>query len=216
MVNKDLKKCIIDIAYNNKMGHIGSSFACIDIIDWIFSKKKQKDDIFILSNGHASLALYAILEKYYGLNANNLFLKHGLHPHLDEDNKIYCTTGSLGQGITVAIGRALGNPNINIHCMVSDGETYEGSFWESLRFINDKNISNIFIYVIANGLSAYDTINTKDLIDKISKFNRGNIAVFSDMNMPIEELNNKHLTGLLAHYHVLNDDEYKNIIALLS
>jgi transketolase N-terminal domain/subunit len=89
----NLKKIILDIAYKNKLGHLGSYFSSVDVIDEIYSQM-GKDDIFILSSGHAALALYACLEKYHGINAEEMFLKHGGHPHRDEENKIYCSTGS--------------------------------------------------------------------------------------------------------------------------
>ena len=107
------------------------------------NKNKNKEDIFILSSGHAALALYAVLEKYEGKNAEELFLKHGGHPHRDEENGIYCSTGSLGLGITVAVGRALANKNRKVHVLISDGESAEGSVWEALRFIQENNLTNI-------------------------------------------------------------------------
>ncbi|NDB28386.1 hypothetical protein EB169_03510, partial [archaeon] len=160
--DKNLIKRILDISYKNKLSHLGSYFSCIDIIDDIF-KNKKNDDIFILSCGHAALALYCVIEKYYGIDAESLFLKHGGHPHLDEDNHIYCSTGSLGMGITVAIGRAIANPNKKVYCLISDGETAEGSIWEALRFIKEKNIKNIEIHCSCNGYAAYDNIDKEYL-----------------------------------------------------
>src|SRR5210317_1435094 len=98
MVSEE-KKRILEISYKNKLGHLSSYLSCYDIIDHIH-KIKNKHDIFILSCGHASLALYVALEKYYGINAEKLFEKHGGHPHLNESDQIYCSTGSLGTGIT--------------------------------------------------------------------------------------------------------------------
>ena len=71
---KELKQRIVDIAYKHKLGHLGSYLSSVDIIDKIF-QKKQPEDIFILSSGHASLAMYVCLEKYYGIDAEMLFLK---------------------------------------------------------------------------------------------------------------------------------------------
>ncbi|MGA1049672.1 MAG: hypothetical protein ACO3UU_16835, partial [Minisyncoccia bacterium] len=105
-----LEKRIIDISYKEKIGHLSSNLNAVNIIDEIY-QTKNKDDAFILSSGHAALALYAVLEKYHNLNAEALFHKHGVHPHRDIDNNIYCSTGSLGLGITVAVGYALANPN---------------------------------------------------------------------------------------------------------
>ena len=88
-----LKKRIAEIAFKHKLGHLGSYFSSVGIIDSIYKKMKD-DDIFILSSGHASLALYVCLEKYKGKNAEELFIKHGGHPHRDEESFIYCSTGS--------------------------------------------------------------------------------------------------------------------------
>ena len=150
----NLKKRILEIAYTNKLSHLGSYLSSVDIIDKIY-KIKNKEDIFILSSGHAALALYAVIEKYEGKNAEELFLKHGGHPHRDEDNGIYCSTGSLGMGITVAVGRAMANKNKKVYVLISDGECAEGSIWESLRYIQESNLSNIEVYVNGNGFAAY-------------------------------------------------------------
>ena len=163
MVDYNLYKRILDIAYKHKSSHLGSYFSAIDIIDEIFNSK-DKDDIFILSSGHAALAQYVAIEKYYGIDAEELFKKHGGHPHRDEENNIYCSTGSLGMGITVAVGRALANPNRKVYVLLSDGECAEGSVWESLRFIKEQNIENIEVYVNANGYAAYDTVDTHILL----------------------------------------------------
>ena len=85
----DLKKRILDIAYKNKLSHLGSYLSAVDIIDKIY-KKKNKEDIFILSSGHAALALYVVIEKYEGKDAEELFNKYGGHPHLAEKDGIYC------------------------------------------------------------------------------------------------------------------------------
>ena len=62
MVIKGLKKRILDIAFKNKLSHLGSYLSAVDIVDEIYNKK-DKNDIFILSSGHAALALYVVLEK---------------------------------------------------------------------------------------------------------------------------------------------------------
>ena len=64
----NLKKRITEIAYKNKLSHLGSYLSSVDIIDKIY-KTKDKEDIFILSSGHAALALYAVIEKYEGKDA---------------------------------------------------------------------------------------------------------------------------------------------------
>ena len=201
----DLKNRILEIAYKHKLGHLGSYISAVDIIDKIY-KSKHPDDIFILSSGHAALALYVILEKYEGKNAEELFLKHGGHPHLDEANGIYCSTGSLGLGITVAVGRALANKYRKVHVLISDGESAEGSVWEALRFIKDNNLPNIEVYVNVNGYCAYDKIDVKYLVDRLTVF-------LPNINIEYTSVNQyKFLKGLNAHYHVMSEKDYKTTL----
>ena len=121
MERQDLIERILDIAYANKLSHLGSYFSSVGIIEDIFSTKEE-EDIFILSSGHCAVALYVVLEKYLGHNAERLFLKHGGHPHRCEEDDLHCSTGSLGMGITAAVGRAVANPERTVHCLISDGE----------------------------------------------------------------------------------------------
>ena len=67
-----LEKRIIDISYTNNIGHLSSNLNAVNIIDEIYSTK-EKDEIFILSSGHAALALYVVMEKYENRDANYLF-----------------------------------------------------------------------------------------------------------------------------------------------
>lgn len=198
---KELKQRIIDIAYKHKLGHLGSYLSSVDIVDKIF-QKKQPEDIFILSSGHAALALYVCLEKYHGLDAEQLFLQQGGHPHLDEKNHIYCSTGSLGLGITVAVGRALANPKRKVFVLISDGECAEGSVWESLKVIYEMNISNIEVYVNVNGMAGYDEVNTEYLVNRLKVFLPSiNIEYTTVEQYPF-------LKGLNAHYHIMREHDY--------
>ena len=201
----DLKKRILEIAYKHKLGHLGSYLSAAEIVDEIY-ENKNPDDIFILSSGHAALALYAALEKYEDKNAEELFLKHGGHPHRDEENGIYCSTGSLGLGITVAVGRALANKNRKVHVLISDGESAEGSVWEALRFIKENNLSNIEVYVNVNGYAAYDKVDVKYLVDRLKVF-------LPTINIRYTSVNQyPFLRGLNAHYHVMSEEDYKSTL----
>lgn len=199
-----LIKRIINISYKNKLSHIGSCITSVEIIHNILKNKKEKD-IFILSEGHAGLAYYVVLEKLYGIDAEMLLEKHGVHPNRDPSNYIQVSTGSLGSGITIGVGMALANKKRTIHCLLSDGECAEGSVWESLRFIMERNISNIKIYVNMNGYSAYEEINKKYL-EKILRVFLPSIIIkkTSFKNIPF-------LKGLDAHYHVITDKEYASL-----
>lgn len=201
----DLKNRILEIAYKHKLGHLGSYLSSVNIIDKIYATK-DPEDIFILSSGHAALALYVVLEKYEGKNAEELFLKHGGHPHRCEKDGIYCSTGSLGLGITVAVGRALANKKRKVYVLISDGESAEGSVWEALRFIKENNLSNIEVYVNVNGYAAYDKIDTKYLVDRLKTF-------LPSINIEFTSVNQyPFLRGLNAHYHVMSEKDYKSTL----
>ena len=197
----DLQNRILDIAYKNRLSHLGSYFSALPIVKEI-SETKNKDDIFILSSGHAALALYVVLEKYEGKDAEDLFDKYGGHPHRNEDDGIYCSTGSLGLGLPVGIGRAIANKNRIVHVLISDGECAEGSIWESLRYIKESGLNNIKVYVNINGYSAYDKIDKKYLTDRLKVF-------LPDINIKYPFLN-----GLNAHYHIMSKNDYLEAINL--
>ena len=201
----DLKKRIVEIAYKHRLGHLCSYLSSVDIVDEIFSKMKE-DDIFILSSGHCALALYVCLEKYHGINAEDMFVKHGGHPHRDEENKIYCSTGSLGLGITIALGRAVANPNRKVWVLISDGESAEGSIWESLKTIKEDGINNIEVYVNINGLCAYKEVDVDYMSTRLKAF----LPTINLRYTTVEQY--PFLKGLNAHYHVMNEENYKQVL----
>ena len=204
----DLKKRLIEIAYKHKLGHLGSYLSALSIIDDIY-QKMNKDDIFILSSGHASLALYVCLEKYREQDAEALFLKHGGHPHWDEEAGIFCSTGSLGLGITVALGRAVANKNRKVWVLVSDGECAEGSVWEALKTIVEQDITNIEVHVNANGYAAYRDVDLVYLENRLKAFLPSiQIHYTSVEHFPF-------LKGLNAHYHIMKENDYQTALELL-
>src|SRR5690554_2275237 len=97
LLNKPEKR-ILEITYKKKLSHISSCLTAFRLIDNIYKVKKD-DEPFILDNGHAALALYVALEKWYFFDAEALFDQHGVHPNRDEKHKIWASTGSLGHGI---------------------------------------------------------------------------------------------------------------------
>jgi transketolase len=196
VINK-LNQRILDISKKHNLSHLGSCFTALPIIYDIYSKK-QLNDKFILSNGHAGLALYVVLEHFHNVDAEYLLTKHGIHPERDIENFIDVSTGSLGLGITIAAGIAISNPNINVYCLISDGECAEGSIWEALRFIDDENLSNIEIHANLNGWAAYKEVNTEKLTNKLKTFLPNINIHYTDVNEVI-----KFETPLAAHYTVI-------------
>lgn len=164
-----LQKRIIEVTYREKLCHLSSCLSAAPILEEIYALRKD-DEVFILSNGHAGVALYCLLEERYGVDPIKLLHKHGIHPGKDLENHLYCSTGSLGSGLPIAVGHALATPDKKVWCMISDGESAEGSIWESLRFINEHPVDNLEVYVNLNGLGAYDSIDVKYLSDRLKIF----------------------------------------------
>jgi len=210
VINLELKKRLLKLLYDHKEEHVGSCFTCIDIIEGIF-QKKQGDDILIVSNGHAAYALYVALEKHYEhVDADDLAERHGGHPNREESNHIYCSTGSLGSGIVIAVGRALANPRRKVYVTLSDGECAEGSVWEALRMIEEQNIKNIEVHVNCNGWACYDPIDVDYLERRLKAFLP---SVFIHRTN-LDELS--FLKGQNAHYMIMDEKEYKQGLKELS
>jgi transketolase len=201
----NLKQRILEIAFKNKIGHLGSYLSAVNIIDEIY-RTKAADDIFILSSGHAALALYVILEKYERKNAEELLIKYGGHPKRSERDGVYCSTGSLGLGITVAVGRALANKHRKVYVLISDGEAAEGSVWEALRYIEENNVKNIEVYVNINGYTAYDKVDVPYLVKRLQAFLPRIQLRYTTVN------HYPFLKGLNAHYHIMSEDDYKSVL----
>jgi len=199
-----IQQRIIDITYNEKLSHLSSTLSAAPIIEEIYNEKKD-DEVFILSNGHAGLALYCVLEEKYGIDPVMLLHKHGIHPGKDLENKIYCSTGSLGSGLPIAVGHAIANPNKNVYCMISDGECAEGSIWESLRYANVAKLNNLKIYVNINGMSAYEYLDNQYLILRLVAFLPSiNIRVSNPIEFDFAK-------GLLSHYYVMKPEDYETL-----
>ena len=207
-----LHKRLLKLLYEHNEEHVGSCFSCVDIIDNIFTNK-GKEDIFILSNGHAAYALYSVLEKYYDhINADNLVYNHGGHPNRDEENHIYASAGSLGMGVMIAVGRALANPERVVHTMISDGESTEGSVWEALRYIEEMNVKNIEVHVNANGYACYDEMDIDYLERRCRAFlPRIHFHRTTEQTFPFS-----FLKGLDAHYMKISESQYKQATKALN
>lgn len=204
-----LHKRILDISYKYNLSHLGSCLTAVDIIDSIYAKKEPKDK-FVLSSGHAGLALYVVLEKYGFGDAEIIFAHHGVHPDWCRECHIDCSAGSLGHGLPIALGMALANNKRRVYCLISDGECAEGSIWEALNIFESTRPKNLFLHVNLNGWGAYHKINSNALENTILAhipsmtdhvfFYRTNVEMYP------------FLKGQDAHYHVMNKDEYESTI----
>ncbi len=233
MKNKDLKKRILSLSYKYKLSHIGSCLTAVDIIDEIYATKK-KDEKFVLSCGHAGLALYVVIEKYEGIDAEKIWNHHGTHPDRCKECHIYCSSGSLGHGLPIAVGMALADRKKDVYCLISDGECSEGIIWEALRIAEEQKLGNLRIYCNMNGWGAYKEINNTEhsnlgyMLDRaipmrshvntealkvsrmMAEFHKNSPYLFmvkTNMNeWPI------WLQGQEGHYHIMTEEEYEKSI----
>jgi transketolase len=168
-IQKKLRQVLIEHIYQNNYSHLGSCLSSLDIIYFVYYTKKAKEK-FVLSNGHAALALYTVLQNNKLINSTEV-RKLNIHPDRNAKKNIDVSTGSLGQGLPISVGMALANPQINTYCLISDGECAEGSIWESLRIIQENKITNLKLILSVNGLGAYCKISKQLLKKRLLGFN---------------------------------------------
>lgn len=202
MKNQHLKKRILEISYKKGLSHIGSCINSVDIIADIY-EKKEMDDIFVLSNGHAGLALYVVIEANGGEKAEHLFNKSGVHTTRYPKLGLHVSTGSLGHGLGITIGMAIANPSRRFWVLLSDGESAEGSVWEGLRLAQELQLTNLKIFFTANGYSAYDLVSQKSLEEKVHVFNKKAVVVRTSNDMI------PFLKGVSAHYYSMSEKDWK-------
>ena len=200
-----LKRRILEISYKYRLSHLGSCLSAVDIIDKIYTHKKAEEK-FVLSSGHAGLALYTVLERHLALNAENIWLHHGVHPDRCENCHLDCSSGSLGNGLPIAVGMALADRTKNVYCLISDGECTEGSIWEALRIAEDQDLDNLKVFVNLNGVTAYSEIDTYWLSQRLQMFG---VPKENIIHTTVDQL--PFLEGIDAHYHIMTDEEYNSI-----
>lgn len=205
MNEKKLKYRVFEVSKNHNLSHIGSCITALPIIAGIYEHKEERD-IFILSSGHAGLALYVVLEEYENQNADWLFRRHGVHPNRDMEYGIHCSTGSLGHGLGIAVGMALADPTRQVYVLLSDGEMAEGSVWEALNFLDRVKVPNLHIHVNANGYSAYERVHIGKLIARLNTYDFDIVLHKTDMR---EYVYVPGLQGLSGHYYALTDQDYE-------
>jgi transketolase len=159
---------ILEISHESHVSHLGSALSVVDIIAAIY-KVKTRDERFVLSAGHSGVALYAVLEQQGLMRNPNL---HDLHVHPDRNPAIGIdvSSGSLGQGLPIALGIALADRSRNVWVVSTDGEMAEGSIWESLRIACEQRLANLRLFINVNGFGAYGAIDNGPLEKRIRAF----------------------------------------------
>lgn len=167
-----VRRDIIRMVHNAKSGHPGGSLGCADILTALyfetlninpseFTIEGKNEDMFFLSNGHISPVFYSVLARkgYFPITELASFRKIGsrLQGHPTPSHQlpgVRVASGSLGQGLSVAIGAAIAKKNnqdtTNVFVMTGDGELQEGQNWEALMFASANKVDNLIAIVDYN------------------------------------------------------------------
>ncbi|MEE8886804.1 MAG: transketolase [Eubacteriales bacterium] len=204
MDNKELKRIANQVRKNiivgvhaAKSGHPGGSLSAADIFTYLYFEEMKVDpknpkdpdrDRFVLSKGHCAPGYYGVLaEKGFFPREDIATLRHTGsylqgHPNMNETPGVDMSTGSLGQGISTAVGMALAgklkNKDYRVYTLLGDGEIEEGQVWEAAMFAGNRRLDNLVVIVDNNNLQidgTLDEVNAPYPIDK--KFEAFNFHV---------------------------------------
>jgi transketolase len=175
----NMRNLILTHSKGANVGHIGSCLSIVELLVALYTRILRRDehnrprDQFILSKGHAALALYAALHLDGCLSAEELstycrgMTLLGVHP-TDRLKGVEFSSGSLGQGLAMGVGAALAarlsGDDTRIYVLLSDAECQEGSVWESAMFASHHRLSNLFALIDFNGQQAMGA--TRTIIDQ--------------------------------------------------
>ena len=195
----DVRKGIIEAVHGAKAGHPGGSLSAADIFTYLYfeemhidpSHPKMEDrDRFVLSKGHTAPGLYSALANrgYFPVEdlptLRHLGSSRQGHPGLQQVPGVDMSAGSLGQGISAAVGMALGaklsGKDFRVYTLLGDGEIEEGQVWEAAMFAGHRKLDNLVVIVDNNGLQIdgrIDDVCSPNPIDK--KFEAFNFHVIN-------------------------------------
>ncbi|MDD5866093.1 transketolase [Lachnospiraceae bacterium YH-ros2226] len=211
MTNQELKKIanqvrkdIVSSLHSAKSGHPGGSLGAADIFTYLYfeemkidpkNPKDPKRDRFVLSKGHTAPGLYSVLaERGYFPREDLLTLRHTGsylqgHPNMNETPGVDMSTGSLGQGVSAAVGMALAGKlrkeDYRVYTLLGDGELEEGQVWEAAMFAGNHALDNLVVIVDNNNLQIDGTIeevNSPYPIDEKFKAFKFHVIRVSDGN----------------------------------
>lgn len=170
-IANDVRIDIINEVYSTKSGHPGGALSIADILTVLYFNQMNVNpempqsnlrDRLVLSKGHASAALYAVLAERGFINKEDLktFRKLGSnlqgHPDMEKVPGVDMSTGSLGQGLSIANGMAIAskmdNLGCRVYCILGDGEIEEGQIWEAAMTSNKYELDNLCVILDNNGL----------------------------------------------------------------
>lgn len=207
-IANDIRIEIIEQVYNANSGHPGGSLSCADILTVLYFNQMNIDsenpnakgrDRFVLSKGHCAPALYATLARkgYFDKELLKGFRKvesnlQG-HPDMKKVPGVDMSTGSLGQGLSAAVGMAIGSKmeheGYRVYCLLGDGELEEGQVWEAAMSASKNKLDNLCAIVDYNTLQIDGNVEeVAGLIDIKEKFESFGFNVIEVNGHDIEAL----------------------------
>jgi len=192
-IANSLRKNIIKMTYEAKSGHPGGSLSACEILTALYFKEMRIDpnnpkwedrDRFVLSKGHATPALYAVLAERGFFPKEELMRFRKIdsmlqgHPDMKGTPGVDMSTGSLGQGLAAANGMALSakldNKDYRVYALVGDGEIQEGIIWEAAMLSSHYKLDNLTVFIDHNGLQIdgfnKDVMNVEPIDKKFEAF----------------------------------------------
>lgn len=206
---KNIRKEIFLTAQSANIAHIASAFSIVETMYVLYEENILKfdcknphwegRDYFILSKGHGSLALYNELYRvgFFDKNVLRSFSKPGSilggEPCFPNTPGVECSTGSLGHGLSFAVGVALSkkidNRNERVFCLLGDGECEEGTIWEAVMFAVRHKLDNLTILIDSNKIQKMGTIEEIMGIDSWKKY-------FETFGCNVEEVDGHNVSNI--------------------
>lgn len=178
---KQIRRDILQASFDAGACHLGSSLSCVEILVALYYDILKKEDVFLFSKASGVATFYSIL-KDKGIvkeEVSDLLKKYPLPSR--EVSGVVWSGGSLGHGLSVAVGMALADRKRKVYCLLSDGELQEGSTWEAVLFAGHHKLNNLTVIVDYNQLQACGEINDilklNPVSDKFKAFNWNPIVV---------------------------------------
>jgi transketolase len=186
-LNKKIRENILKISNASGHGHIPTCFSVVEILLAVYGYMRHdpknptwdKRDLFVLSKGHAALAHYCVLSEFGYFSVKNVYSfggfksDFGCHSDRLKIPGIEASTGSLGHGIGIAVGMALGihlnGGDQQVYTVIGDGESNEGTVWEALMVADSLKIDNLTV-IYDNNMSHSRGLQITNPKEKLKAF----------------------------------------------
>ena len=221
-IAKNVRRDIVEMIHEAKSGHPGGSLSCTDILVTLFHEKMNLNldengnriDKFVLSKGHAAPAYYAVLSSKGFIPHEDLKTLRKIDSYLEghpsnKINGIDASSGSLGQGLSVANGMALAKKidkkEGRVYVVLGDGEIEEGQIWEACMTANKYKLNNLIAFLDYNGLQIDGNIKDVKSVDNLKE-------KFEAFGWNVQEIDGHSIKEIIDAIDNTNSSNKPNII----